>query len=452
MAQCGLHVPAAPGSRLPVFRRVYADIGDEQSIAENLSTFSSHLAAIVEMTRDPERPALVLLDEAGAGTDPTEGGALGVAIVEHFRRKGATVLATTHHGLMKAYAQSTPGVATASFGYDPETYEPTYRLTLGAPGRSLALEMAERLGLPAEVVRDARARRDDKEQQAEALLARLEKEKAEIEREKARIEEMRAEAEGARLRALAAEREIAAKKRREVEAFAKELRRRGEEAERKAAEAIRAAVEKAEAAQRAAAAAPRLRSEAFRAIRDARDEVLKDPELELPEEQEAPAEALAVGMRVRVRAMGIAGELLALQGDDAEVAISGKRLHVPQDQLVALSSRGTPTGRVPRDLPDGRIPRRRAGSQLLGMTAKAVPAEVNLIGMTVEEARARVDKLLDDAALSDRKEIRLIHGFGEGKLRKAVAQMLEGHPLVASWRLGGPSEGGGGATVVELKE
>ena len=203
MAQCGLHVPAAPGSRLPVFRRIYADIGDDQSIAENLSTFSSHLAAIVEMTRDLARPALVLLDEVGAGTDPTEGGALGVAIVEHFRKSGTMVLATTHHGLMKAYAQSTPGVATASFGYHPETYEPTYRLTLGAPGRSLALEMAERLGLPAEVVADARARRDDKEQQAEALLARLEREQAELEREKVRIEGMKAEAEGARARALA---------------------------------------------------------------------------------------------------------------------------------------------------------------------------------------------------------------------------------------------------------
>ena len=178
MAQCGLHVPAAAGSRLPVFRRVYADIGDEQSIAENLSTFSSHLAAIVEMTRDLARPALVLLDEVGAGTDPTEGGALGVAIVEHFRRQGATVIATTHHGLMKAYAQSTPGVACASFGYRPGSFEPTYRLNFGTPGRSLALEMAERLGLPPAVVADARARRDDKEEQAEALLARLEAEQA----------------------------------------------------------------------------------------------------------------------------------------------------------------------------------------------------------------------------------------------------------------------------------
>jgi DNA mismatch repair protein MutS2 len=449
MAQCGLHVPAGPGSRLPVFQRVFADIGDEQSIAENLSTFSSHLAAIVEMTRGLERPALVLLDEVGAGTDPTEGGALGVAIVEHFRKKGAMVVATTHHGLMKAYAQSTPGVATASFGYHPETYEPTFRLTLGAPGRSLALEMAERLGLPAEVVQDARSRRDDKELQAEALLARLEREQAELEREKARIEGMRAEAEGAKVRALVAEREIQAKKRREVELFAKELRRRGDEAERKATEAIRAAVEKVEAAQKAAAAAPRVRTAAVTAIREARDEVLRDPALGIAEEQEAPAAALAVGMRVRVKAMGLAGEVMALHADDAEVAISGKRLRVPQDQLVGLAHRqpgGVRGGGAPsvQGKPDEAV-----GVSVL---AKSVPAEVNLIGMTVEEARDRVDKVLDDAALSDRREIRLVHGFGEGKLRKAVAQVLEGHPLVASWRPGGPSEGGGGATVVELKD
>jgi len=438
MTQCGLHVPAAPGSRLPVFRKVFADIGDEQSIAENLSTFSSHLAAIVEMTRDLKHLALVLLDEVGAGTDPTEGGALGVAIVEHFRRKGAMVVATTHHGLMKAYAQSTPGVATASFGYHPDTYEPTFKLTLGAPGRSLALEMAERLGLPADVVADARGRRDDKEQQAETLLARLEREKADLERERTRIEGMKAEAEGAKARALSAEREIQAKKRREVEAFAKELKRRADEVERKAAEAIRAAVEKVEATHKAASAAPRLRTEAVKAIRDARDEVLKDPELAIPEEQEEPAQALAVGMRVRVKAMGVAGELLALQDELAEVAVSGKRLRLPRAELVALSG--------------PRPGASRAATAVVGAPSKSVPAELNLIGLTVDEARDRVDKLLDDAALSDRREIRLIHGFGAGKLRKAVAQMLEGHPLVSSWRLGGPSEGGGGATVVELKE
>ncbi len=445
MAQCGLHVPAGPGSRLPVFKRVFADIGDEQSIAENLSTFSSHLAAIVEMTRSLARPALVLLDEVGAGTDPTEGGALGVAIVEHFRRAGATVVATTHHGLMKAYAQSTPGVACASFGYRPDTYEPTYRLTMGAPGRSLALEMAERLGLPAEVVADARGRRDDKEQQAEALLARLEREKAEIERARAEAESLRAEAEGARARAEAAERELASRKRREVEVFARELRRRGEEAEAKAAEAIREAVAKVEAAQKAAAAAPRVRGEAVAAIREARDAILHDPELEIPAEPEPVEAPVTVGARARLKTMGLVGDVLSVHGDLAEVAVSGKRLRVPRADLVGLgASRPVPgRGSSKRSFPAEA----RGG---VATVAKSVPAEVNLIGLTVEEATDRVDKVLDDAALSDRREIRLVHGFGEGKLRRAVAKLLDKHPLVASYRPGGPSEGGGGATVVEL--
>jgi DNA mismatch repair protein MutS2 len=436
MAQCGLHVPAATGSRLPVFKRIYADIGDEQSIAENLSTFSSHLAAIVEMTRDLARPALVLLDEVGAGTDPTEGGALGVAIVEHFRAQGAMVIATTHHGLMKAYALSTPGVACASFGYRPDSYEPTYRLTLGAPGRSLALEMAERLGLPAAVVADARSRRDEKEQQAEALLARLEREKVELEREREQVEGSRLEAESARARALLAEREMQARKRKEVEVLAHDLRRRAEEAERRANEAIREAVARVEASQKAAALAPRVRTEVLHAIRDARDEVLRDPELAIPEEREEEQAPIVVGGRVRVAAMGVSGEVLALQGETAEVAVSGKRLRVPQDQLVALGG-----GRAARSAP-----------AIVAAPSKSVPAEINLIGLTVEEARERVDKLLDDAALSERREIRVIHGFGEGKLRKAVAQMLKAHPLVASWRAGAPNEGGGGATIVELKD
>ena len=179
--------------------------------------------------------------------------------------------------------------------------------------------------------------------------------------------------------------------------------------------------------------------------------MLKDPELGLPEEQEAPAQALAVGMRVRVKAMGITGEVMALQGDEAEVAISGKRLRVPQAELVALGP--GPAGRGSADGDPASVRGRPSGAKLeRARPRQAVPAEVNLIGLTVEEARERVDKLLDDAALSDRREIRLVHGFGAGKLRKAVAQMLEGHPLVSSWRLGGPREGGGGATVVELKD
>jgi DNA mismatch repair protein MutS2 len=339
--------------------------------------------------------------------------------------------------------------------------------------------MAERLGLPAEVVADARARRDDKELQAEALIARLEREAAELQQERERTLAAKAEAEGTLARVAALERELQAKKRREVELFAKELKRRAEDAERKADAAIRAAVETLESAQKAAAAAPRVRREAIAAIRDARDEVLKDPELGLPEEPEAPELPIAVGMRVRVKAMGVTGEVTSLQGLEAEVAVSGKRLRVATTDLIALDSRqpqgvwgggAPPVQRKPaaapgvfgaslerppstsrRSVPSSRAPvPSSAGS--VSYSTKQVPAEVNLIGLSVEDARERVDKLLDDAALSDRHEIRLVHGFGEGKLRKAVAQLLERHPLVSSWRPGGPSEGGGGATVVELKD
>ena len=215
----------------------------------------------------------MLLDEVGAGTDPTEGGALGVAIVDHFRARGAMVMATTHHGLLKAYAQATPGVASASFGYDPNTYEPTYRLALGVPGRSMALEMAERLGLPAEVVRDARGRRDEKEAQAEALLKKLEQDQAALAAEQERIASERAALEDEKVRLAAVERTVEAKKRTELDTFKRELQRRGEEAARKATEAVAEAVRRvAEAPRLTPASAAKARGQAVSAIREAQAE------------------------------------------------------------------------------------------------------------------------------------------------------------------------------------
>jgi len=439
MAQCGLHVPAASGSRLPVFRKIYADIGDEQSIAADLSTFSAHLASIVEMTRDLDRPALVLLDEVGAGTDPTEGGALGVAIVDHFRARGATVMATTHHGLLKAYAQSTPGVACASFGYDPQTYEPTYRLALGTAGRSLALEMAERLGLPAAVVKDARARLDRKEAQAEALLKKLEEGEEKLRRDSAWIDDERRAVEAARGELRAAEAEAERRKRSELEAFRRELLKRGEEAARRAADAIQKAVQKVETSRRAATAAgTKARTEALADIRAAQNEALSAPALGLAPEPEPAAAVLAVGGRARVRELGVVGEVMSLNGDEVELAVGGKRLRVPRAELVGVAGPAPARGAV-------RIPTVAPGRE-----GGAGSSEVNLVGLTVDEALPRVDKALDEALLADRHEVRVIHGFGEGKLRKAVAVFLEGHPHVAGVRLG--AEGRGGVTVVELKE
>ncbi|MEE9180811.1 MAG: endonuclease MutS2, partial [Vicinamibacteria bacterium] len=187
MAQTGLHVPADPESSFPVFRKVFADIGDEQSIGSSLSTFSAHLRNIVEMERDIEEPSLVLLDEVGTGTDPAEGGALGTALVEHFRRRGALVLASTHHGMLKAYATNTPGVRSASFEFNPETYEPTYRLVENSTGRSLAFEIARRFGLPEVVVRHARELQNQKERQVEGMLERLEEEGQKLARDREKM-------------------------------------------------------------------------------------------------------------------------------------------------------------------------------------------------------------------------------------------------------------------------
>ena len=246
MAQSGLHVPAAPGTRLPVLRRLFADIGDEQSIAESLSTFSGHLAAIVGMTRDLESPALVLLDEVGAGTDPTEGGALAVAVVDWFRHRGALVVATTHHGQMKGWARATEGVGCASFGYDPATWEPTYRLVHGAPGRSLALEMAQRLGLPDEILETARALRDVAQARAEDLLRELEAERAEAQRERARLAEGRRALDAERAALEERARRTEQQRQTRAEGFAKRLEERAERAVREAREAIDAAARRVE--------------------------------------------------------------------------------------------------------------------------------------------------------------------------------------------------------------
>jgi DNA mismatch repair protein MutS2 len=458
MAQSGLHIPAAPGSSLPVFRRVFADIGDEQSIAANLSTFSAHLANIVSMTRDLATPALVLLDEVGAGTDPTEGGALGVAIVDMFRARGAMAIATTHHGLMKAYAQSTAGVTPASFGYDPATYEPTYRLEIGTAGRSLALEMAERLGLPAETVRDARSRLDLKEAQAEALLKKLEEDQATLRAAEEDLARRRLDMESAEARTLLAEREIVAKKRTEVETFARELRRRGEEAVRKAAVSIEDTIRKLEEERRSSAAAvARAKSSVARLVRQAQEEILAAPDVDAVEREPEMVDApVAIGTRVKVRSLGVTGEVMSFTDDQAELAVSGKRMRVPREELVAVlgsAGRGTgAAGRAEHGSPFGTT--RRSGASTGRAETQASPAgsvssEVNLIGLTVDEALPKLDKALDNAMLGETTELRVIHGFGQGTLRRAVAEFLDGHPHVAKVHVASQSRGG--VTLVELK-
>ena len=451
MAQAGLHVPAGRGASLPVFRSVFADVGDEQSIADSLSTFSARITNVVGMERRLALPALVLLDEVGAGTDPVEGGALGAAIVDHFRRRGALVAATTHDDVLKSYASTTGGVACAGFGFDADTYAPTYRLTYGSPGRSLALEIAARLGVPASIVDDARGRRSAREAQLAEHLAR-------VERDLARVNAQRTELEAARRR-LDDERAALEQARRTLDEREEAARRRlrtGVDAEIKAA---RAAVEEIvgdlraragalvrPAAGRRAAERPPLRpvttgatGELKRVAVDALEKVRARSAATLPAPPEPPPPAAPpppAGSRVRVESLGLEGTLVAVRGDDAEVEARGKRLHVPAGSLRVVETAAASGG----------------GVTIAVAADTETPRELNVVGCRVDDALSRVGKYVDQALLGGVERLRVVHGHGTGQLRRAIAGFLDEHPLVANFEPAAPEHGGRGVTVVELKD
>jgi DNA mismatch repair protein MutS2 len=451
MAQAGLHVPAEHGSRVPVFRSVFADIGDEQSIAANLSTFSWHMANIVQMDRTLALPALVLLDEAGAGTDPVEGGALGLAIVDHLRTRGAHVLATTHYEPLKAYASTTAGVACAAFGFDPETFAPTYRLTYGTPGRSLALEIAGRLGLSPAILDEARRNISAREAQLAEHLAKIDADLRSLDHErrlvtrerealgesesrmKAREQALREKEERLRQRA---DDEIAARVREaraDIDRVVDELRR---EVERLNAEASRRAlhgrpVSTGEAGSARAQAKAALEQVAER-VRDASDQAA-------PAAVAAEGAAARVGDRVLLRGLGVEGRVIAVQAGEADVDVRGKRLRarVAELQVVGGAAPAEPS---------------RVNVNVTMSARDGAATEINVIGCSVEEALSRLERFLDDLLLTDERQVRIIHGFGTGQLRRAIGEFLDRHPLVATHQPAPQEHGGGGVTVAELKD
>ena len=453
MAQSGLLIPVAEGSQIPVFRCVFADIGDDQSIAANLSTFSSHIKNIVDMNDALELPALVLLDEAGAGTDPIEGGALAMATIDHFRRRGARVVATTHYDSLKTYAATTEGVVPAGFGFDPQTFAPTYRLNYGSPGSSLALEIATRLGLPASIIEEARAHRSERESQLAEHLARVEKDTQALEHERRLAARERQTLEETSARLLARDHEL----RNREETFRKRLDERIEERLRdarreidKVLASLKAKTETlaSEAERRAARLIPTgqtggARADARAAI-DAIGEKLRSSSGEsatatpsLPA-QTRPA---AAGDRVIVGALGLEGIVQSVQGGTAEVDVRGKRLRAKLEDLRVVTTAAVAAAQPSRV---------RVNVDLQPRTG--VFTELNLIGNTVDEALPRLERFLDEAMISEATTLRVIHGYGTGQLRRAVADFLRNHPLVASHGPAPDNQGAGGATVVELKE
>ncbi len=425
MHQAGLHLPVDADSVLPVFTGVYADIGDEQSIEQSLSTFSSHMSTIIDILNRAGPGSLVLLDELGAGTDPVEGSALARAIIRHLLTRDLLAVATTHYSELKLFAYATPGVSNASVEFDVETLSPTFELTIGLPGRSNALAIASRLGLAQELIEEARSLISPQDREADALLAEIKqaREEAALALQRARSAE-----EEARARAEALARELAAidETRRQVIEDARAEVQRDLEVVRGELRALSAALASETLTQEW------LRQAADR-VRQLEKEAVSAPP---PPPPAPPPGTLEPGDTVLVTSLGQTGELVALDGDEAEVQIGSFRLRT---QVAGLELRH-------------RGAARPAESGRLRVTAQtATPGlELDLRGRRVDEALPELDKYLDSAYLAGLPSVRIIHGKGTGTLRQVVRDALAQHPLIASYRPGEREEGGDGVTVVSF--
>jgi DNA mismatch repair protein MutS2 len=435
MAQAGLHIPAEAGSKISPFEGIYADIGDEQSIEQSLSTFSSHITNIISFLDQADARSLVLLDELGAGTDPAEGSALARALLEHFRRCGATTFVATHYPELKTYAQLTPGVRNASVEFDAETLSPTYRLTIGLPGRSNALTIARRLRMPEEIVAAARDMISPEDLRTQDMLDDIHRLRVEMAQE-------RDEAHTARTAARDAARDLRGRLA-SIEDERQEVLRQSRKEAEETLDMLRTEVRQLRARLRAAAAPV----DAVSAV----EEKLKSLEAHIP--QPEPLESLAppevpedlqeelqrpirAGDTVWVRPLSVKGQVLKVDDGEAEVQVGRARTQV---SLAAL------------DLRQAEEPKPVPSDTLVTTAAVSSPGtSIDLRGSTVEETLQRLDRYLDQAMRAGLPQARIIHGKGTGTLRRAVRQFLADHPLVSDYEPADPREGGEGVTMAHL--
>jgi len=436
MAQAGIPVPAGE-FKLPLFRRVLADIGDQQSIAANLSTFSAHVTNIQRMAEVVGGEDMVLLDELGTSTEPNEGAALAVAILEHFRQRGALTLVATHHSRLKAYAAETPQALNAAMEFDELTLQPTYRLLIGLPGKSSALDIAQRLGLEPSIVEKARTLLHPADAEAAALIAGLHQQKAELERQVGRLAQQGKDQEA---RQIELENRFEQQRRAKLKDLDSRLEQTLNENEKRweiMIGQLRAQLE--------AAKAPKPSKGLERKMASLKREVREEWNTQVLEAIGAPATApaqpsapgpLAVGDQVQVANLSSLGTVMALPDDDqVDIAVGHLHMRLPRSEVRRIVHGGTS---VPR-----------AAVAVRG--SDETPAELNVIGDTAETARERVDKFLDEAYMAGRFRLRVIHGHGKGILRKSLHEMFASHPHVEKFCLAPPHEGGAGATIVELK-
>ncbi len=440
MGQAGLHIPALDRSELAVFEQVYADIGDEQSIEQSLSTFSSHMTNIVSFLSQVDEHSLVLFDELGAGTDPTEGAALATAILSHLHQRGIRTMATTHYSELKVYALSTPGVENACCEFDLNTLRPTYRLLLGIPGKSNAFAIAGKLGLPDYIIAEAKTHLSEQDESFEDLLTDLETSRRTIQQEQD---------------------EISAYKR-ELERLKTEIRQKQEKLESQKERIIREANEKAHAIL---ADAKETADETMRNFHKFGKENISAAEMEKereklrkkmsavsskltletqkPKKQHKPSD-FKLGESVRVLSMNLNGSVVSLPDPKGNVTVQMGilRSQVPISDLEIIEETPSYSAKQMHKTSKGKMKMGKSFS---------VSTEINLLGKTVDEAIAELDKYLDDAALAHLSPVRVVHGKGTGALRSGIHKYLKRQKHVKSFRLGEFGEGDAGVTIVELK-
>ncbi len=432
MAQSGLHIPAQSGSEISLFQNVYADIGDEQSIQQSLSTFSGHITNIIRILQQADERSLVILDELGAGTDPQEGAALARAILNHLLQRGITTLVTTHHPELKAFAHATEGVVNASVEFDLETLRPTYQLIIGLPGRSNAIAIAQRLGLDPEIVAAARQDVHPSDRRVDKLLDDIRQERNRLARERQKLAQERARLE-AQTRELAARLEKIEQERRETLARARAEGELEVAIFRHNLETLKRRLKRA--------------AQPLEVIKVVEQDLQKlETQVATPVERKPVSEAppllepVRPGQRVRVKTLNAEGVVTAVTETEAEVQIGSLRVRARWADLELVAAGSTATASAAEEPVSSR--------QLLATASPGL--EVNLRGMSVEDALQTLDRYLEKAYLAGLPFVRIVHGKGTGRLRAAVRQALGDHPYVLSLEEPTPNQGGEGVTIAFL--
>ena len=439
MGQAGLHIPAADRSELAVFHNVFADIGDEQSIEQSLSTFSSHMTNIVSFLHQIDERCLVLFDELCAGTDPTEGAALAISILSHLHSRGIRTMATTHYSELKVFALTTDGVENASCEFNVETLSPTYRLLVGIPGKSNAFAISGKLGLPNYIIEDARERLSEQDVSFEDLLSDLERSKRTIEKEqeeiaayKRELQQLKTQAKQKQDRAESQKEEILRKAREEASAILRDAKETADETMKNFRKFGKEGISSAE-----------MERERERLRQKIKDNDSKNQLKTKKPQKQYKASDFKLGESVRVLSMNLTGTVRSLpdaRGNlSVQMGILRSQVNISDLEIIDEAPAYTPKNL--RKTHSGKIKMSKSLS---------VSPEINLLGKTVDEAIAELDKYLDDAYLSHLNSVRIVHGKGTGALRKGIHQYLRKQKHVKSFRLGEFGEGDAGVTIVEF--